>query len=470
MSSVLDRAAFMEYMEKLKTPKKENPSGQDESKPDWKSDYKPESKPELKPESTRTNEAAAKDSSEDLTPTPSPSKKSEAKGLPSKLTVIPPAAQFNYVFEADDLFKAPSYSSARAIAGSTHSVHGKSIHHASHGGSDITEDLFGEDDPFTRSHSGEPSDMLHGSVTGGDNTTKSLSLGKDEDLLFDYPASSVKSLDLRPETPLVLKDESKAEDDPACDTQEASATRNQEVVAPKTPRSSLLSDGYAFLQSLITTPVKSYRGGVVVKNPDEIDVDDDDDAAGEVWVTPTTGEEDQERGEATTKKDDGSPTALTGNKTIAANGFMRAASTIASESGQYPSAASSSVVSGPPSPPVTRPNRFDEGREAYLAELAAALTPAPLFSAGRPTGPKSAVFITGSAPTGAARHARVYKQKELLEIGRQYRNVVLATLAINAGEKKLGIAMISAGRGGAIKAVGDFAGELGLGSRRERVF
>lgn len=69
---------------------------------------------------------------------------------------------------------------------------------------------------------------------------------------------------------LVVKDDSKVQHDLASEAQEASATSNQEVAAPKPERPSLLSDGYAFIQSLITTPVKSYHGGAVVKNSHEL--------------------------------------------------------------------------------------------------------------------------------------------------------------------------------------------------------
>ncbi|KAL8627298.1 hypothetical protein Q9189_007015 [Teloschistes chrysophthalmus] len=271
--SHLDPAPMLEYIEKLRNPKKIKTNDDElkaESKAESKHESQYESQHESQSESSRTNEAAAKDFSEMSSPTPSPAQKSET----STFTVTLPAAQFVMCLKLMTLFKTSIISSARATAGSIRSI--------------------------SSAHSAR--------ATAG--SIRSISSAR-------ATAGSIRSLS------------------------------------------------------------------------EDLSSDDESDAAGEVWVTPKTGKEDQQRGEATTKNDEGSPSALTDNNTTtAANEFTRAASPIASESGQYP------------------------------------------------------------APVGAKRHAVVYTRSELMQIGREYRNDVLASLADCVGEKKLGLAVISAGKGG----------------------
>ncbi|KAI4202896.1 MAG: hypothetical protein LQ350_002267 [Teloschistes chrysophthalmus] len=286
--SHLDPAPMLEYIEKLRNPKKIKTNDDElkaESKAESKHESQYESQHESQSESSRTNEAAAKDFSEMSSPTPSPAQKSET----STFTVTLPAAQFVMCLKLMTLFKTSIISSARATAGSIRSI--------------------------SSAHSAR--------ATAG--SIRSISSAR-------ATAGSIRSLSGK---------------------------------------------------SICHAP---HDGSDITE---DLSSDDESDAAGEVWVTPKTGKEDQQRGEATTKNDEGSPSALTDNNTTtAANEFTRAASPIASESGQYP------------------------------------------------------------APVGAKRHAVVYTRSELMQIGREYRNDVLASLADCVGEKKLGLAVISAGKGG----------------------
>lgn len=331
------------------------------------------------------------------------------------------------------------------------------------------------------------------SVIGRGDIIDLLSTHDDDNLLLDEPVTPIQALGLRSYSPLIFQDGYKAEkkstpdfqeaspavfkaeDKLASYAQEASITDDQKAATTEPKRGGIISDGLAFIQSLIATPAKTYRSAVVVENPDEIDIDDDGEAGGEEWVTPRSrnelealGEEHGEGAWPSAKNDDDIQPALTGNDNVSANVSQALPSITASTDSpkmslKSQSAEYSSNVSGTPSPVVSRPNRFDEGRAAYLAEMAAAQA-----SATRSKGPK-AHFITGSAPKGSVRHARVYQRKELLEIGRKYRDVVLATLVANdhVGEKSIGIAMVSTGQAvGGIEGVVDVVRELGIGRGR----
>ncbi|KAI4198123.1 MAG: hypothetical protein LQ350_005482 [Teloschistes chrysophthalmus] len=74
---------------------------------------------------------------------------------------------------------------ARPTAGSNRSVSGKSIRHASHDRSDITEDLSSDEDTFSDNHSEDQSATDEGSVKGRHEPAKSSSVGQSRPSKYD---------------------------------------------------------------------------------------------------------------------------------------------------------------------------------------------------------------------------------------------------------------------------------------------
>ncbi|KAL8687248.1 MAG: hypothetical protein Q9218_006522 [Villophora microphyllina] len=473
-SANLDPAPFVEFIETLRTPKKDASEG---SVHDGTQNGS-------QPESIRGGDAAGHHDDADATPTPSPAKKALDTSKMFLVKALHPSGQAGFNAESEDPFATPKQSPTSATAANSPSSPGEFAANTLLSESDNEADLLGDEDPVSEKGSDNHS-VTHKDSAGDGDTVKPGMINDENNLLLDEPTTR-ESPGLRPYSPAVFADGYQAELKPAAGTEEKAFSDIDEKSVPEGKRSgSLLSDGFAFIQGLVNLPAKSYRR--MVKNPDEIQVEGDDAEAGvDEWGVAESDDSVKAEGDA---DDSGDAWATARQEELIQPATAASDENLNDEfktPGSKPSAdsAKSSLKSAnlstgtigttsTPSPPTTRPNRFDDARAAYLANQAAkeanALIPAPLFHSSKATGPKIAHFITGSLPQGFVRHARVYQPKELYEIGRKFRDAVLGTLVTNEGflDKKVVIAMVGCGEGG-VKGIGDVVGEYGLGRGREK--